>query len=157
MGAMTNLIVKDDAAVAKTFEPITDNPVPFWREITATAPLEGAARLTCSIAKTKDGGSKVTLKLEVPVMETLGSAGTSVGYVAPPKVAYVTTAIFTMFVDRRSTQTDRINAFRMAVGLLQGATSTVDTGTLVNSAVTGNWAASTAPLVTFFKSLVQPN
>jgi hypothetical protein len=157
MPAMTDLSVKDDAAISKIFSPVSDNPFPQWRENSAVVPLEGAARLSASVTKMKDGTMKITLKLEVPVMETLGSAGTSVGYVAPPKVAYVSTAIFTMFADRRSTATDRINTLRMAVGFLQGATSTADTGTLVNSAVSGNWAASAAPIVLLFKSLLLPN
>lgn len=159
MPAMTNLLVKDDAGTPNEFtlQPITDTPSPFWRSNVASVPLEGQVRLTASTEKLKSGGYKVTAKLEVPTMETLGASGTSAGYVAPPKVAYVTTGIFTMFCDRRSTTADRVNTLRMTVGLLQGATSTTATGTLANTAAGGGWTASAAPLPMLFASLVLPN
>lgn len=159
MAQMANFLVKDDAATPKewTLVPITDTPIPFWRGNDVAIPLEGQPRLTFAADKLKNGGYKVTAKLEVPTMETLGASGTSAGYVAPPKVAYVTTCIFTMFVDRRSTIADRMNALRMAVGILQGATSTTATGTLANSAAGGAWTASTAPAPSLFNGLVLPN
>jgi hypothetical protein len=159
MATMTNLLVKDDAATPKewTLVPITDTPVPFWRANDASIPIEGQPRLTFATAKLKNGSYKITAKLEVPTMETLGASGTSAGYVAPPKVAYVTTGIFTMFADRRSTIADRMNTQRMLVGILQGATSTTATGTLANTAAGGVWTASTAPALALFNGLVLPN
>lgn len=159
MAQMANFLVKDDAATPKewTLQPITDTPIPFWRGNDASIPLEGQPRLAMSTEKLKSGGYKVTAKLEVPTMETLGASGTSAGYVAPPKVAYVTTSIFTMFVDRRSTSADRMNALRMTVGILQGASSTTATGTLANTAAGGAWTASTAAAPQLFNGLVLPN
>ncbi len=159
MAQMTNILVKDDAATPKewTLVPITDTPNPLWRANDSAIPLEGQPRLTFSAEKLKNGGYKVSAKLEVPTMETLGASGTSAGYVAPPKVAYVTPCIFTMFVDRRSTIADRMNALRMTIGVLQGATATTATGTLANTAAGGAWAASTAPAPQLFNGLVLPN
>lgn len=159
MAQMTNFLVKDDAGTPKewTLVPITDTPFPYWRGNDASIPLEGQPRLTFSTEEVKSGGFKITAKLEVPTMETLGASGTSAGYVAPPKVAYVTTCIFTMFADRRSTIADRMNALRMTVGVLQGATSTTATGTLANNGAGGIWTASTAPGPTLFNGLVLPN
>lgn len=159
MAQMANFLVKDDASAPKewTLTPITDTPVPFWRGNDASIPIEGQPRYTMAVDKLKSGGYKVTAKLEVPTMETLGASGTSAGYVAPPKVAYVTTAIFTMFVDRRSTIADRMNTLRMAVGILQGATSTTATGTLANNAAGQAWSASSAPGPALFNGLVLPN
>lgn len=159
MANMTNILVKDDAATPKewTLQPITDTPVPFWRGADANTPIEGQPRLTFETVKLKNGSYKITAKIEVPVMETLGASGTSAGYVAPPKVAYVTTCIFTMFADRRSTQGDRMNSLKMAVGVLQGASATTATGILANTAAGGAWTASTAAAPLMFNALVLPN
>jgi len=159
MSQMTNILVKDDAATPKewTLVPITDTPVPFWRANDAAIPLEGQPRLSFSADKLKNGGYKVTVKLEIPTMETLGASGTSAGYVAPPKVAYITPCIFTMFVDKRSTIADRMNSFRMMIGILQGATSTTATGTLANTAAGGGFAANSSPALSLFNGLILPN
>lgn len=159
MSQMTNLLVKDDAGTPKewTLVPITDTPIPFWRGNDASIPIDGQPRLSNSVERVKSGGYKITAKLEVPTMETLGASGTSAGYVAPPKVAYVTTAILSMFADSRSTIADRMNCLRMMVGVLQGATSTTATGTLANNAAGGAWTASTAPGPLLFNGLILPN
>jgi hypothetical protein len=159
MGAMTNLLVKDDASTPKewTLVPITDTPNPFWRANDAASPLVGQPRLTLSIETVKNGDYKVSAKSEVPVLETLGASGTAAGYVAPPQVAYTTTVITTMFYSPRSTIGDRANAYRMHVGLLQGASSTTATGTLANTAAGLAWSASSAPLPDFFIEQIIPN
>lgn len=156
---MTNILVKDDAATPKewTFVPITDTPNPFWRANDAAIPLEGQPRLSFTSDKLKNGGYKVTVKLEVPTMETLGASGTSAGYVAPPKVAYITPCIFTMFVDKRSTIGDRMNSLRMILAVLQGASSTTGTGVLTNILAGGAFAADTSAALNLFHGLILPN
>ena len=93
MAQMANFLVKDDAATPKewTLTPVTDTPNPFFRSVDSSIPIDGQVRLNITEQKLKNGGYKLSAKLEVPVMETLGASGTSGGYVAPPKVAYVTT------------------------------------------------------------------
>lgn len=159
MATMTNLLVKDDAnpLVEQTLVPITDTPEPFWRSNMAGVPFEGQVRLTESLAKQKNGGFKVTVKLEVPTMETLGASGTSFGYVAPPKVAYVTPIIITMFADKRSTIADRANTYKMMLGLLAGATSVTATGTLNGASAADAVKNSSAPIPQFFTSLILAN
>jgi hypothetical protein len=159
MAAMTNILVKDDAnpLVEQTLIPITDSPLPFWRGSVSGVPLEGQVRAYMSSEQVKSGAWKLTLKLEVPVMETLGASGTSAGYVAPPKVAYVNTCIITMFADARSTNADRYNAFKMAIGIAQGASSTTATGVLAQGAAADAWKSSTLPGPLFFGQLVVPN
>jgi hypothetical protein len=151
MAAMANILVKDDATapVEYTFRPVTDTPVPFYRTAIAGVPFEGQMRLWVSEEIVKSGAYKRTVKLEVPVMETLGASGTSAGYVAPPKVAYVNTRIVTDFVDARSTQADRANLMKLGVGIEQGATATTATGTLANTAAGDAWKNSTAPIPVF--------
>lgn len=156
MAVMTNLLVKDDAnpLVELTFVPITDTPEPFWRTAISGVPFEGQARLTQSVVKQKNGGYKITAKLEVPVMETLGASGTSFGYVAPAKVAYVTTAILSVFVDRRSTIADRANTLKMMMGLIAGASSTTATGTMNGASAADTVKNSTAAFPQLFTSLI---
>lgn len=159
MAAMTNLLVKDDAnpLVEQTLAPITDTPEPFWRSAMAGVPFEGQIRLTQSVVKQKNGSYKITAKLEVPVMETLGASGTSFGYVAPSKVAYVTTAIMTMFADKRSTVADRSNTLKLMLGLLAGASSTTATGTLNGASAADAVKNSTAAFPQLFSSLILAN
>lgn len=159
MAQMANFLVKDDASTPKewTLVPVTDTPNPLWRGNDSAIPIEGQPRLQFMTEKLKSGDYKITAKLEVPTMETLGASGTSAGYVAPPKVAYVTTCIFTMFASGRSTIADRVNALRMLVGVLQGASATTATGTLANSAAGQAWTASTAAGPQLFNGLILPN
>lgn len=158
MAAMTNLLVKDDGTPTEfTLVPVTDTPNPYWRASVAGVPVDGQVRLTFSQEKVKSGDYKSTLKLEVPVMETLGASGTSAGYVAPPAVAYVNTYILTQFANARSTKADRANGLRMIVGLAQGASSTTNTGTLANNAAADAWKNSVLPVVEAFINLIAPN
>jgi len=159
MAQMTNFLVKDDAATPKewTFVPLTDTPNPIWRSIDSSIPIEGQVRLQFQETKLKNGQYKITAKLEVPVMETLGASGTSAGYVAPPKVAYTTTVILTMFADRRSTSQDRANTLRLIIGIAQGASSTTGTGTLANTAAGQAFLSNANPGPQLFTNLVLPN
>jgi len=159
MSAMTDILVKDDTVTTRkeyTLKPVTDTPIPEWRANEVGVPLNGQVRLTMSLDKTKTG-YKASVKLESPVLETLGASGTSAGYVAPPRVAYVTTCIFTMFADERSTLQNRADALAMALGVLQGASSTTATGVL-NQASAGNaFSASVLPFPAALISLIKPN
>jgi len=159
MPAMTDLLVKDDAAspVEYTLKPVTDTPNPLWRASVSGTPLDGQIRLTEMVDELKNGSYKVSVKLEVPVMETLGASGTAAGYVAPPKVAYVTTAIFSMFVDKRSTSQNRSDCLKMIVGLLQGASSTTATGVLNQASAGSAFANSVLPITQSIVSVIKPN
>jgi hypothetical protein len=157
---MANLLVKDDAAspVEYTFVPISDaDGSPYWRTGVTGVPFEGQMRLRLTEEQLKDGNWKRTAKLEVPVMETLGASGTSAGYVAPPKVAYVETFILSHFSNRRSTVADRANALKLMLGVLQGASATTATGVLNQATAGGGFTASVLPGPIFFTQGVIPN
>jgi hypothetical protein len=159
MAAMANLLVKDDATspVEITFIPVTDTPTPFYRASIAGVPFEGQPRVTLTSEKLRNGSYKYTVKVEVPVMETLGASGTSAGYVAPPKVAYTNVYIGSMFVDARSTIADRANLLKLATGIIQGASATTATGVLSNTAAGDAWKNSTLPIPLMFTQGVMPN
>jgi hypothetical protein len=155
---MTNLLVKDDVTIQEfTLIPVTDTPNPLWRASVSNVPVDGQVRLNLSQERVKSGDYKVTAKLEVPVMETLGASGTSAGYVAPPSVAYVMVGIATLFAPARSTNGDRANVLKMLVGLLQGASSTTATGILNNANGTNVWGTSVLPVTEAFTKLLLPN
>lgn len=160
MASMTNILVKDDTIttpVEFTLKPIADNPNPFWRAQVAGVPIEAQIRLTMSQEKLKSGSYKSSIKLEVPVQETLGASGTSTGYVAPPKVAYVNSGILTVFVDKRSTSQDRANLLKMLLGIAQGASATTATGVLANTAAGNAFVNSTLVGPSFLVNLEVPN
>jgi len=160
MPAMTNLLVKDDTVttpVEFTLQPITDTPAPTWRAAVANVPISGQVSLLVDVAEVKSGAWKTTVKLDVPVLETLGASGASSGYVAPPKVAYVTTGIFTMYADKRSTTQDRANTLKLMLGLLQGASAVTATGVL-NQASAGNAVVnSVLPITQAIVQAIKPN
>ncbi len=159
MANMTNILIKDDAATPTEFTliPVTDTPAPLWRAAVGGVPIDGQMRMTMSSTPVKSGGWKLTVKLEVPVLETLGASGSSSGYVAPPKVAYVTTCIFTMFADKRSTTMDRANALKLALGVLQGASGTTATGTLNNASAGNAFVGSILPAPLFMTQAITPS
>nr|QDH87203.1 MAG: hypothetical protein H2Rhizo331451_000003 [Leviviridae sp.] len=159
MGAMTNMLVKDDATtpIELTFEPVTDTPIPFYRANLAGVPFEGQPRIYLSEEKLNSGAYKRTMKVEIPVMETLGTSGTSAGYQAAPAVAYVDTIIITMFAHQRSTIADRANLLKVGIGLAQGASSTTATGTLTNASAGDAWKNSVLAIPLFFSKGLLPN
>lgn len=160
MAAMGNLLIKDDAAspIEYTFLPITDKDgSPYYRTSISGVPFEGQMRFRLTEEQLKDGNWKRTAKLEVPVMETLGASGTSAGYVAPPKVAYTETFIFSHFSNRRATVADRSNGLKMMLGALQGASATTATGVLNQASAGSAFSASVLPVPIFVTQGVVPN
>jgi hypothetical protein len=160
MGAMTNLLVKDDTVTTRTeftLLPIADSPNAVWRANVADVPLDAQITAELSTTPLKSGDTKMTLKLEVPILETLGTAGTSAGYVAPQKVAYKMTSFCTMIVPKRSTSQNRSDALALMVGLLQGASSTTATGTLDQASAGQAFHDSTAPITEAFVKVIKPN
>jgi hypothetical protein len=146
MASMTNLLLKDDTAtpVEFTLAPINDAP-PLWRAGVAGVPFEGQIRCTVMAnEKTKDGSYRRVLKLEVPILETLGASGTSAGYVAPQKVAYVETFILTQYSSSRSAIADRANSLKLMIGVIAGGSATTATATLDGASAGDAWKNSTA-------------
>lgn len=157
MAAMANFLVKDDSGSEATLIPITDTPDPFWRANAAGVPMDGQIRVWFKEEVLKDGTYKRTVKVEVPILETLGTAGTSAGYVAPQKVAYVETHIHTSYSSSRATLADRANSLKYSLGVLQGASSTTATGVLSNTAAADSFKNSTLPGPYFLTSGVKPS
>lgn len=130
MTTATNMIIRDDAATPAdhTLLPVYASDKGFQlRENAAGVPVDGQIRLTGAWERLKNGTYRMSIKLEVPVMETIGSSAAS-GYVANAKVAYVNVGIVTLFAPARSSIADRANTVRMLTHALQGATATAAGG-----------------------------
>lgn len=159
MSDMTNLLVKDDTITTRqefTFIPVTDTPRPLWRAAISGVPLSGQPVVEFDVIKVK-AGYKASLKVDLPVMEQLGTAGTAAGYVAPAKVAYTNTFFATMIVSERSTLQNRADLLSVVVGLLQGASSTSASGTLDQASAGNAFVGSTAPITSALVQLIKPN
>jgi hypothetical protein len=147
MSSMANILLKDDAAtpVETTFSPVTDTPHPLWRGQTSGIPFDGQPTVVVMANdRQKNGDYRRVLKINVPVMETLGTAGSSAGYQAAPKVAYNETFVVTQYSSGRSTTADRANSLKMIAGILAGASASSGTGTLDGASAGDAWKSSTA-------------
>jgi len=151
MGQMANILIKDDAnpLVEFTLVPVT-NARPKWRAQVTGVPVDGQITVEqVSNTRLADGNYRRVLKLEVPVMETLGASGTSAGYVAPPKVAYKTPYTVTTVQNQRATTADMANGLKFLLGLLGGASATTATGTLSGTSTADSVKNGTGPITRF--------
>lgn len=159
MATMGNLLVKDDATtpIEFTLEPITDTPFPLWRGSATGVSREGQIRHSVMQETLKNGTLRTVSKTEVPVMETLGAAGSSAGYVAPQKVAYVNTVITTMFSDGRATIADQANAYKIHHAIQSGASATTAVGVLNGASAGDAFKNSVLPIPLSFIKAVLPS
>lgn len=151
MAAMANILIKDDAnpLVEFTLVPIS-NARPKWRAQVSGVPVDGQITVEQLVnEKLADGSYRQVLKLEVPVMETLGTAGTSAGYVAPQKVAFRIPYTVTTIRNARATDAVMANALKFMLGLLGGASATTATGTLNGTSAADAVKNSTGPIPRF--------
>lgn len=151
MAAMANILIKDDAnpLVEYTLVPVT-NARPKWRAQVAGIPVDGQITVEQLVnERLADGSYRRVLKLEVPELETLGTAGTSAGYVAPQKVAFRTPVTISTIQNSRGTAASMANAIKFALGLLGGASSTTATGTLNGTSAADAVKNGTGPITRF--------
>ncbi len=151
MGAMANILLKDDATSPTefTFVPQT-NSRPKWSTQVAGIPANGQHSLEqLANEQLKSGATRRVFKAVLRVMETLGASGTSAGYVAPPKVAYEIPVTISMTVDPRATIADCANALKLAEGAIAGGSSTTATGTLDGASAGDAWKSGTGPITRF--------
>ena len=152
MGAMTNILVKDDSnpLVEFTLVPVSNNR-PKWRAQVTGVPVDAQITVEQLVnEKLADGAYRRVLKLEVPVLETLGTAGTSAGYTAPQKVAYKIPFTVSTVQAARAVTADMANALKIMLGLLAGASSTTATGTLDGTSAADAVKSGTGPITRFF-------
>jgi hypothetical protein len=106
MTTMSNILIKDDSNPLQelTLIPIKGDR-PKWRAQVAGVPIDAQVTVELMVnEKLADGNYKRVVKLEVPVLETLGTAGTSAGYVAQQKVAFRTPYTLSTIQNQRAAE-----------------------------------------------------
>jgi hypothetical protein len=96
----------------------------FWKEANSGLPDEAQIRYTQIAEKLKSGVTKVTGRIEVPVMESI-SGQNAAGYTAPPKVAYVERLDVVGYYSPRSVETTRRLGEQMLINILNNISTTV--------------------------------
>lgn len=137
MSAQANITVFDGAAspISHTFTPISSaeeallGTVARWRESVLSVPLYANARITTLVKQLRKGGqTRVELRVEIPVMESI-SGQNSAGYTAAPKVAYTNQVSFVGYFNERATIQERRLAKQFIANLLNNVATTVTAAT----------------------------
>ncbi len=152
MANMANILVKDDSnpLVEFTLVPVTNNR-PMWRSQITGVPTDGQITVEqLANEKLKSGDYRRVMKVQVPIMETLGTSGTSAGYQAAPKVAYKETWTVSNVAPFRAVTADAANSLKIVIGLLAGAGSTTGAGTLDGTSAADAVKGHAGPMVRFF-------
>jgi hypothetical protein len=100
-------------------------------------------RITLSKRKLPSGVFRVSVRGEVPVMESISGQNSS-GYTAPPKVAYVDTSENVGFFHERSVVTGRRLVRQLVINVMGNVSTSVA-------------AATTGPASELFDQLIMPN
>lgn len=150
MGQQANITVFDGAGtpvshtlVADGIETLPNGSVAHWKETLASVPDYAQVRLHLKKELLKSGVTKVSVTLEVPVMESI-SGQNSAGYTAAPKVAYVDREDTVFYCHPRSTETGR----RLVSQMLANAKANVSTSVTPVTA---------GPIAELLQKLVQVN
>lgn len=131
MSQMANLIAFDGAStpVSHTLVPISqevvgNEKIAVYREGLSSLPVYAQVSATVRIKKMQSGVYRTSVRVEVPVMEAVGTVNAA-GYTSPPKVAYVNTVDAAGYFHERSTIEQRRLARQLAVNILNGIATTV--------------------------------
>jgi hypothetical protein len=124
MSAIAAIVISDGQAtpVAHTFNPVASAPNAFYRESQSGLALIGQGRISTPVkfSQSGDGVNRVTVKLELPALETI-TAQNAQGYTAAPKVAYTNTAFVTFLLPGRGTAAQRKDLRVLLTNLLANA------------------------------------
>lgn len=149
MSAMANITAYDGAAtpVLHTFYPVSvektkGEVIAYWREQLASVPVYAQGSVTMKLKKLSSGVYRVSSRVEIPVMESIGSQN-SAGYTAAPKVAHVDTVETIGYFHERSSITNHRTVRQLAVNIDGNVTTSVA-------------AATTGVLPELFDLLVMP-
>jgi len=109
MAAIANITTWDSTTptpVETVLIPVSAGPVCKWRANTTDVPYIGQQQFSVSQSRdSKAGLTTVTIELVQPVLESV--SGSSGGYVAAPKVAFLEKVRMQFFINERTTETNR--------------------------------------------------
>lgn len=111
MSAIVSITTLDGATPAPNtvtlYPNSTSKGAASWRERKANVPLTGQATADATLSKDKATGlNTIRLTITQPVLEEIAS-GSSSGYIAAPKVAYLMKARVEFFINDRTTEQNR--------------------------------------------------
>lgn len=95
-----------------------------WKESLPALPDYAQVRLTQTRKKLPSGITRVSSRVEVPVMEAVNAQNSS-GYTAAPKVAFTDTVEVVGYFHERSTLSSRRLARQLAINVAHGTETTV--------------------------------
>lgn len=131
MAAIANIVAYDGAStpaahtfVGKSVTREKGEVVAIYREQNTGVPEYAQGQLTLKLKQMSSGVYRVSTRVEIPVMESVGSQN-SAGYTAPPKVAYVDTVEATGYFHQRATIDGRRRVRQLAVNILNGIATSV--------------------------------
>lgn len=149
MSAIANIVAFDGQStpVSHTFvaESVARNGtevIATYKEATAGVPDYAQGRVTIKKAKLPSGVWRASVRVELPVMESI-SGQNSAGYTAPPKVAYTDTVETVGYYHERSTIAGRRGSRQLAVNIMGNISTTVA-------------AATAGPASELFDTLISP-
>jgi hypothetical protein len=150
MSAIANIVAFDGAAspVSHTFLPVSvvrekEEVIAEWREALSAVPVYAQPRVTMRMKKMGSGVYRVSSRVSVPVMETVG-AQNAAGYTAAPKVAYENTQESIGYFHERSDITGRRLVRQLANNIMNGVATSVA-------------PVTTGPIADLFDLLSAPN
>lgn len=124
MANIANIVIYDGQAtpvqhtfVADSVSRQKDEITAFYKEATATVPDEAQGRITVKSLRLGSGVRRVSVRVEMPVMESVSGVN-SAGYTASPKVAYVDTVEAAGYFHARSTVVGRRSVRQLAINVL---------------------------------------
>lgn len=150
MSAIANIVAFDGDAtpVSHTFVPIAvtrekGEVTAIWREQLADVPVYAQPSVTMKLKRMGSGVYRVSSRVEVPVMESIGTQNAA-GYTAPPKVAHIPTVETAGYFHERSTIANRRLVRQLSVNINNGVETTVT-------------PVTTGPAAELYDLLVSPN
>lgn len=149
MSAIANLVAFDGQStpVSHTFVAASvarqgSDVIASYKEATAGVPDEAQGRVTIKLSKLGSGVSRASVRVELPVMESISGVNSS-GYTAAPKVAYVDTVEVTGYYHQRSVIANRRSVRQLATNIMNNITTSVA-------------AATSGPVPELFDTLITP-
>lgn len=132
MSAQANLTVFDGASTPilhtllgqEVYRDKDSSIKAVWKESLPTLPDYAQVRVTQTKKKLPSGVTRVSSRVEVPVMEAVNAQNSS-GYTAAPKVAFTDTVEVVGYFHERSTLSSRRLARQLAINVANGIATAV--------------------------------
>lgn len=132
MSAQANLTVYDGASTPilhaligqEVYRDKDSSIKAVWKESLPTLPDYAQVRVTQTKKKLPSGVTRVSSRVEVPVMEAVNAQNSS-GYTAAPKVAFTDTVEVVGYFHERSTLSSRRLARQLAINVANGIATAV--------------------------------